>query len=98
MSRFLVDAHLPLRLARLLKERGHDAVHTSELPRGNATPDEEINALSLQEDRVVVTKDADFVQSLILHGKPYKLLLISTGNISNRALEDLFFEEARSAQ
>jgi predicted nuclease of predicted toxin-antitoxin system len=98
VSRFLVDAHLPLRLARLLKERGHDAVHTSELPRGNATPDEEINALSLQEDRVVVTKDADFVQSLILHGKPYKLLLISTGNISNRALEDLFFEEARSAQ
>ncbi|GEM88345.1 DUF5615 family PIN-like protein [Meiothermus granaticius] len=93
MSRFLVDAHLPLRLVRLLKEQGHDAVHTSELPRGNATPDEEINALSLQEERVVVTKDADFVQSLILHGKPYKLLLISTGNISNRALEDLFLRK-----
>ena len=93
MTRFLVDAHLPFRLVRLLRERGHDALHTSELPKGNATPDEEINSISLQEERVVVTKDADFVQSLILHGKPYKLLLISTGNISNHALETLFLEQ-----
>lgn len=92
MSRFLVDAHLPFRLVRLLRERGHDAVHTSELPRGNATPDREINALSLKEARVVVSKDADFVQSLILLGEPYKLLLVSTGNISNHALEALFSE------
>ncbi|MDW8089815.1 MAG: DUF5615 family PIN-like protein [Meiothermus sp.] len=56
-------------------------MHTSELPRRNATPDEEINALSLRERREVVTKDADFVQSPILHGKPYELLLISGGNL-----------------
>jgi len=92
VTRFLVDAHLPFRLVRLLREHGQDVIHTSELPKGNATPDEEINALSLREERVVVTKDADFVQSLILQGKPYKLLLISTGNISNQALEDLFVE------
>jgi predicted nuclease of predicted toxin-antitoxin system len=33
---------------------------------------------------------ADFVNSFHLTGKPYKLLLISTGNISNAALEALF--------
>jgi predicted nuclease of predicted toxin-antitoxin system len=90
VTRFLLDAHLPFRLARLLRERGYDAFHTSELPRGNATRDTELNALSLREQRVVVTKDADFVQSLVLQGEPYKLLLISTGNISNRELEALF--------
>lgn len=90
MIRFLVDAHLPFRLVRRLREQGYDALHTSELPRGNATPDHEINALSLQEERVVVTKDSDFTQSLVLQGAPYKLLLISTGNISNQALEELF--------
>jgi predicted nuclease of predicted toxin-antitoxin system len=38
---------------------------------------------------VVVTKDADFVDAHLLRGRPAKLLLISTGNISNRDLEAL---------
>ena len=87
---FLVDAHLPFRLVERLRERGYDALHTRELPRGNATPDQEICALSLRERRVVVTKDGDFVQDLLLRKEPYKLLLISTGNIRNRDLEELF--------
>jgi predicted nuclease of predicted toxin-antitoxin system len=37
----------------------------------------------------VVTKDADFVDSHVLHARPAKLLLVSTGNISNRDLEAL---------
>ena len=37
----------------------------------------------------MVTKDADFVDSHLLRGRPAKLLLISTGNISNRELEAL---------
>jgi predicted nuclease of predicted toxin-antitoxin system len=60
---FLVDAHLPRRLARRLQEAGHDALHTLDLPRGNRTTDTEINAISLSERRVVITKDADFVNS-----------------------------------
>jgi predicted nuclease of predicted toxin-antitoxin system len=38
---------------------------------------------------VVVSKDADFVDGHVLRGRPAKLLLISTGNISNRELEAL---------
>jgi predicted nuclease of predicted toxin-antitoxin system len=38
---------------------------------------------------VVVAKDADFVNSFLLHKSPYKLLLISAGNISNAELEEL---------
>lgn len=93
MIRFLVDAHLPFRLVRLLREQGYDALHTSELPQGNVTPDWEINALSLKEGRVVATKDGDFARSLVLEGVPHKLLLVSTGNISNRELEELFLRE-----
>jgi len=36
-----------------------------------------------------VTKDSDFVTTFLLHGAPPKLLLISTGNISNDALSRL---------
>jgi predicted nuclease of predicted toxin-antitoxin system len=87
---FLVDAHLPRRLARRLQEAGHDALHTLDLPAGNRTTDSEINALSLRERWVVITKDADFVNSYLLLGQPYKLLVISTGNITNTELEALF--------
>jgi predicted nuclease of predicted toxin-antitoxin system len=84
-----VDAHLPLKLARTISAAGYDTVHTRELPKANATKDSEINALSIAEERVVITKDADFVQSFMLQGQSYKLLLVSTGNIRNAELFEL---------
>ncbi|MGA2173450.1 MAG: DUF5615 family PIN-like protein [Verrucomicrobiota bacterium] len=88
--RFVVDAHLPPGLCALLKAAGHDAIHTSRLPAQNRTPDEVLNELSLQEQRVVVTKDLDFYHSHLLHGRPWKLLLVRTGNIRSRDLKALF--------
>ncbi len=88
--KFLVDAQLPGRLARRRREAGHEATHTLGLPHGNRTTDTHINDLSAREQYVVVTKDADFVNSFILSRLPYKLLLISTGNIRNAELETLF--------
>jgi len=89
--KFLVDAQLPRRLSLRLCALGHDAMHTLDLPLGNRTPDRVIERLSMSGERVVITKDADFVNSLIVQGVPYKLLLISTGNITNSELEHLFF-------
>ena len=57
--KFLVDAHLPPALCILFRAAGHEAVHTSVLPAGNRTTDQAINALSLGDDFVVVTKDTD---------------------------------------
>jgi predicted nuclease of predicted toxin-antitoxin system len=87
--KFVVDAQLPRRLARELAASGHDAVHTLDLPAANRTQDGEIVALAIRENRIVVTKDNDFVTSFLLHGVPPKLLLISTGNISNDQLSKL---------
>ena len=88
--RFLVDAQLPRQLAALLVDLGHDTRHTLGLPKGNATTDDEISALALREDRIVITKDADFIDSHLIHRKPSGLLLVSTGNISNRDLMNFF--------
>jgi predicted nuclease of predicted toxin-antitoxin system len=86
---FLIDAQLPRRLARWLSDQGHDALHTLDPPAGNRTQDAEIIALVAQDDRIVVTKDDDFVQSFWVHDQPQRLLLISTGNIANADLERL---------
>jgi predicted nuclease of predicted toxin-antitoxin system len=86
---FLVDAQLPRRLAGWLITAGCDAIHTLDLPDGNRTTDSQVCELADREQRIVVTKDADFVDSHILHSRPAKLLLVSTGNISNLELEAL---------
>ncbi|MDQ3555536.1 MAG: DUF5615 family PIN-like protein [Gemmatimonadota bacterium] len=88
--RFLVDAQLPRRLSHQLLAAGHDAVHTLDLPRGNRTTDEEITSFAEIDSRVVITKDADFVNSFLLFRKPGKLVLVSTGNGSNRELGAFF--------
>jgi predicted nuclease of predicted toxin-antitoxin system len=84
--KFLVDAHLPRRLCASLARHGHDVLHTLDLPAKNATKDQEIIRLSLDERRVVVSKDTDFFFSHLLLGRPWKLLLVRTGNISTRDL------------
>src|SRR5215208_5261097 len=87
---FLIDAQLPRRLIFLLREAGHDAVHTLDLPHRNRTTDQEIIEISAREQRAVITKDADFVDSFVVRREPYKRLLVSTGNVPNLELEELF--------
>jgi predicted nuclease of predicted toxin-antitoxin system len=76
--KFVIDAQLPRRAAGWLRAAGCDAVHTLDLPERNRTTDARITELADREERAVITKDADFVASHTLHGKPAKLLLVST--------------------
>lgn len=90
--KFLVDAQLPRRLAYRVADFGHDVCHTLDLENGNRTTDQEIMQKADREDRIVTTKDADFINSHLLRGRPRKILLVSTGNISNATLETLLLE------
>lgn len=87
--KFLIDAQFPRRMVGWFETAGHDASHTWDLPQGNRTTDDQVVAFADREERVVVTKDADFVNSHLLYARPAKLLLVSTGNISNRDLQEL---------
>jgi len=40
----------------------------------NLTPDHEVIASARQDGRIVVSKDADFVQSFLINGEPLLLL------------------------
>ena len=84
--KFLVDAQLPRRLAHEMRAWGADALHTLDLAAQNRTTDGEITHLAMEQGRVVVTKDSDFVDRLLMKGEPQKLLFIATGNISNDEL------------
>jgi predicted nuclease of predicted toxin-antitoxin system len=86
----IVDAQLPKRLSDFLVTKQVDTRHTLELPGKNATPDQEIIRLADKEKRIVITKDSDFIDNYIFKGQPAKLLIVSTGNIDNTHLIDLF--------
>ncbi|MEM9820700.1 MAG: DUF5615 family PIN-like protein [Bacteroidota bacterium] len=88
--KFIVDAQLPRKLATYLNEKGYDCIHTLDLPKKNATPDQEINELSIKESRIVISKGYDFYNRYFTKLEPYKLLQISTGNLSTKNLIDLF--------
>ncbi|MEZ0541417.1 DUF5615 family PIN-like protein [Fibrella arboris] len=77
-------------LAVVLRQRHFDVVHTDDLPDRERTGDQYIRVLATKENRIVITKDTDFQDSYLLHKVPPQLLLLTTGNIKNRKLLDLF--------
>jgi predicted nuclease of predicted toxin-antitoxin system len=57
--KLLVDQNLAQRVAQLLRDAGHDAVHVAE--RGmQSADDDEILRLALHEERIVISEDTDF--------------------------------------
>jgi predicted nuclease of predicted toxin-antitoxin system len=84
--RFLVDAQLPKKLSIFLKNLHYDSIHTLDLPDKNYTKDSQINQITLEQNRILISKDLDFIESMMISDKPYKLIYVSTGNITNRML------------
>ena len=88
--KFIVDAQLPKSLSVFLNKKGHDAIHTLDLVHKNASSDIEINKISLEEERVVISKDSDFFDRFFQRLEPYKLLYLTTGNMHNKQLLAIF--------
>ncbi len=44
----------------------------------------------LAEQRIVITKDGDFLESFIVKNEPYKLILVKLGNTSKNELLQFF--------
>jgi predicted nuclease of predicted toxin-antitoxin system len=81
---------LPKSLSDLLKYRGFDSIHTLDLPNKNSTSDKEITEIAINEKRIVITKDNDFLESFLLNSQPEKLIVVRTGNIPNPILLKIF--------
>jgi len=45
--------------------------------------------LSENENRIIITKDGDFLKYFLVHGIPKRMLIITIGNVKNRKLLDL---------
>jgi predicted nuclease of predicted toxin-antitoxin system len=82
--KFLVDMPLSPELAVWLRQRGHDALHVTELGLARAA-DGEILERAHREHRVVVTADLDYPRLLALaQWEGPGLLLFRGGNYSEQ--------------
>jgi predicted nuclease of predicted toxin-antitoxin system len=83
--RFLVDNQLPPSLARWLGDRGHDAEHVFESGL-HLLDDRALWARALVDDRIIVSKDEDFLYLSTQPNEAGRFLWVRLGNCRNDAL------------
>ena len=66
--KFLIDNAVSPEVAELLRAAGHDAVHVRDRGMADAA-DEQLMALAVTEERVIVSADTDFGTLIILRGE-----------------------------
>jgi predicted nuclease of predicted toxin-antitoxin system len=90
MLKFIIDTQLPPKLAKYLRDKGFPTVHTTYFPNGHLLDDSAIIEIAIRDNRIIITKDSDFLDNFLLNGVPPKVLMLQFGNISNSELQALF--------
>lgn len=72
--KFIIDAQLPYILRDFLNKNKFNSVHAIDLPNKDSSTDKEICEYASRENRIVITKDYDFIDTHILKNSPEKLL------------------------
>ena len=85
--KLLVDQNLPPRLASLLVDAGHDAVHVRDLGLASA-PDPDILDRAAAEGRIIISADTDF-GALLAHRRATRPSVILVREIVGLTPEDM---------
>ena len=92
-----LDAQLPPQLANWIQQTlAINAIALRDLGLRDAT-DSAIFDAAKKANVVLISKDSDFVELVMRHGTPPKLIWLTCGNVSNAALQTLFNAKLREA-
>ena len=92
-----LDAQLPPQLASWIQQTlVINAIALRDLGLRDAT-DSAIFDAAKEANVVLISKDSDFVELVMRHGAPPKLIWLTCGNVSNAALQTLFNAKLREA-
>lgn len=86
--RLLFDEQLAEALCDHLRDIFPGSVHVRVLA-GPSTSDEQVWALAIEQDCVLVTKDEDFHRLSVLRGSPPKVVWIRLGNCATKEVAEL---------
>ncbi len=90
--RFIVDANLPIALAKQIADDGHDCVHVADLG-GVAQLDTEIWVLAEAHFRTIISRDGDFAHLSMLRPSGPAVVWLRMGNVRKRVLLDRLSQE-----
>jgi len=82
----LFDQNLSPRLIEHLADVYPESSHVSQLALDKA-PDEVVWAYAREHDQVIVTRDADFSDLVVVRGFPPKIIWVQLGNATTREIE-----------
>lgn len=87
--KFLVDNQLPAALAQYLRKRGFDCEHVLDVNLGSAT-DADICEYAVRQERVIISKDQDFLHLANQPENNIKLIWVRLGNCRTPVLLQAF--------
>ena len=79
--KFLCDVHIARKVAYFLDRKCELAIHANDVLSGSATKDAALAQFADEGDLILISKDADFLNSHLIHRVPKKLIKINLGNI-----------------
>lgn len=82
---FLIDANLPVALARAIAALGHAAVHVTDIG-ANDRDDLGIWDLAIARNEVVITKDSDFADIVVMSETRQAVVWLQIGNTRKLAI------------
>jgi predicted nuclease of predicted toxin-antitoxin system len=85
VKRFLVDNQLPAALARWLENRGYQAEHVLALQLERSR-DDLIWEQAVRDGAVIISKDEDFANLVLVRPEPVAVLWLRIGNCRTPAL------------
>lgn len=92
-----LDAQLPPHLAIWIQQTfSINAIALRDIGLRDATDNAIFDAAKIA-NAVLISKDSGFVEIVMRHGTPPKLIWLTCGNVSNAALETLFNAKLREA-
>ncbi|HQW28153.1 MAG: DUF5615 family PIN-like protein [Verrucomicrobiales bacterium] len=85
--RLLIDENLPATLADLFPVESYHATRFGRNPS-----DQELWKAAREQDLVILTRDTDFFDRLMIEGPPPKVVWVRLGNLRRRELEMVLVE------
>lgn len=96
--KLLLDANISYRLTTTFNSLFEDCKHVDYIELNPPASDIEILNYALKENFIIVTNDNDFLNFLNLKGFPPKIILLRTGNQSNKFIHNLMLEHYKDIE
>lgn len=96
--KLLLDANLSWKLLGRLKNHFDDCFHVDRIGLKIPATDNLIWQYAHSNGLIIVTNDVDFLNLLDFKGFPPKIILLKTGNQSNKYLESLLIKHKEAIQ